>query len=128
MKAVKGPRQGTCPRRGTGPRRRCLLASRHRRTLHRRGPSCPAGKVALTGSICSGTDLRKLKEDLTSLERGLLPNRAGLVQDAGAKMDTIVGLLHDILERADALAGSPEQLNVLESAIATTSRLLWKHT
>jgi len=77
----------------------------------------PPEKVDFTGALGSGTDLRKLKEDLAALDRRLLPNRARLGQDACAKVDTITGLLSDILERGEALAGSPQHLNVLESTI-----------
>jgi len=77
----------------------------------------PPEKVDFTGALGSGTDLRKLKEDLAALDRSLLPNRARLGQDACAKVDTITGLLSDVLHRGDALAGSPTNLNVLESTI-----------
>lgn len=77
----------------------------------------PPEKVDFTGALGSGTDLRKLKEDLAALDRSLLPNRARLGQDACTKVDTITGLLSDILERGDALSGSPQHLNVLESTI-----------
>jgi hypothetical protein len=77
----------------------------------------PPEKVDFTGALGSGTDLRKLKEDLAALDRSLLPNRARLGQDACTKVDTITGLLSDILERGDTLSGSPQHLNVLESTI-----------
>lgn len=77
----------------------------------------PPEKVDFTGALGSGTDLRKLKEDLAALNRGLAPNRARLGQDACEKVDSITGLLGDILDRGDALAGSRQHLNVLEATI-----------
>ena len=77
----------------------------------------PPEKVDFTGALGTGTDLRKLKEDLASLDRGLLQNRTRLGQDACTKVDTLIGLLGDILDRGDALRGSSQQLNVVESTI-----------
>jgi hypothetical protein len=77
----------------------------------------PPEKVHFAGALGSGTDLGHLKEDLAALDRRLLPNRARLGQDACTKVDTITGLLSDILDRGDALAGSSQHLSVLESTI-----------
>jgi hypothetical protein len=77
----------------------------------------PPEKVDFTGALGSGTDLRKLREDLAALERSLLPNRSRLGQDACTKVDNITGLLADILERGEALRGASQQLNVVESTI-----------
>lgn len=77
----------------------------------------PPEKVDFTGALGSGTDLRKLREDLAALDRSLLPNRARLGQDAGTKVDTLIGVLDDILDRGEALSGSSKQLTVLESTI-----------
>lgn len=77
----------------------------------------PPEKVDFTGALGSGTDLRKLKEDLSALNRSLAPNRARLGQDACTKVDTITGLLGDILDRGEALRGASQQLNVIESTI-----------
>ncbi|MET4144085.1 hypothetical protein [Arthrobacter sp. UYCo732] len=77
----------------------------------------PPEKVNFTGALGSSTDLRKLKEDLAALDRRLLPNRNRLGQDVTAKVDALTGLLHDILDRGEALRGSPQQLNVVESTI-----------
>jgi hypothetical protein len=79
--------------------------------------AAPPEKVNFTGALGSGTDLRKLKEDLTALDRSLLPNRSRLGQDACTKVESITGLLRDILDRGDALTGSPQQLTVVESTI-----------
>jgi hypothetical protein len=77
----------------------------------------PPEKVDFTGALGSGTDLRKLKEDLAALERRVLTNRSRLGPDAGARVGTLIGLLADILERGDGLGDSPQQLNVVESTI-----------
>lgn len=74
-------------------------------------------KVDFTASFGSGTSIRKLQDDLAALDRGLRPNRSRLGQDVCAKVDTITGLLSDILERGETLRSSPQQMNVVESTI-----------
>lgn len=67
----------------------------------------PPEKVDLTGALGTGVDVRKLREDLASLVRHLAKSRNRLGDDVCARVDTITGLLEEILQRGDALAGTP---------------------
>lgn len=67
----------------------------------------PPEKVDLTGALGTGVDVRKLRDDLAALKRHLAPSRSKLGEDVCARVDQVTGLLGEILERGEALGGTP---------------------
>lgn len=66
----------------------------------------PPEKVDLTGALGTGVDIKKLREDLGALDRHLAKSRSKLGEDVCSRVDTIIGLLDEILQRGEALAGT----------------------
>lgn len=77
----------------------------------------PPDKVDLTTVLGTGTDIRRLRDDLGALTARLARSRNRLEADVHARVDAITTALAEILQRGDALTGATAQLHTVEATI-----------